>query len=126
NGIVILLVLYFAGWLIYIVREENLGAVFLYVLVMLGAIIFYHALRLRGEKFTLTNLTLFWLTFWLFVSIVFLYLVTVAEVRQVVKGAKYYGVKIEYKSGLSFISDSSSYYIGNTKTYLFIHDEKRK
>ncbi|RPD44428.1 hypothetical protein [Paracnuella aquatica] len=61
-------------------------------------------------------------TFFL-IGLLIVYL-TLIEVRTVKRSKYYYGTQINLDNDEKFVSDSSTYFIGNTKNYLFIYSEE--
>lgn len=46
------------------------------------------------------------------------------QVHRIVKGKSTNGVKLEYPDGVVFTSNSSKYFIGQSREYVFLYDEK--
>jgi hypothetical protein len=117
--------LYFSILVVSLFTGDYPAIIGLYLAAAYFPILYYIDLKASGKKINKLNQFYFLSTYLIMVTMLFLTVITYVDVHEVKKDARFYGVTIRLSNNDSIISDSTNYYIGNTRNFVFVYNAKK-
>jgi hypothetical protein len=104
----------------------NLFYSYLFALVFYIFLIFLNEIEIKHKQFKSSDSFRFWMQLLIYSILVVTLIIYVGyrQAKSVMNTKFYYGTTIELENNIRIVSDSSTYFIGNTKNYLYMYHEK--
>jgi len=108
------------------IKWSNLIYTYLLALALYIFLIFLNEIELKHKQFKSSESFRFWTQLLIYCTIIVVLVIYIGfrQASSVKKLKYYYGTTVKLDDNSEIVSDSSAYFIGNTKNYLYVYHEK--